>query len=363
MTVPSYDFRRIVTASNKPLYDHGSVDTAYVIDDYPAGFKARCKMRVWLEFKPKQGWRLVQQTSDKWYPGEEPASDAQLRWNKPKAGTYYLLGACMYLDAQGHVQVAVVGPYDKPAKVLEFVKHYPKADFNSIKAWVLKQFVYIKAKLLGNVAFTVNNEVKPWSDHELGEFRKDLAEWAEVAKAVDLKVSAEIQDLIDGKIESKQIDPAAWKVQQQLRQEQLEAEKAKEVERTPGALNRAKFIEYLESLVKLDGRTLKIDSSRDTDQMFINFINLPKGEGGHGGAEAENNRQMYHIQGFDRKDSDKPVAKLKIELAVNHLGGYGPDRGKSNLRGKTGAPAKIAEYLAAHINKMVKEFEPKRTHS
>src|SRR5262252_4683243 len=118
MTSPSYDFR-VITASKKPLYGHESPETAYVIDDYPSGFKARCKMRVWLEHKPKQGWRLVEQTSEKWYPGQEPGKDQQLRWNKPKASTYWLLGGAMYLDGQGHVQSAAVGQYSKPAAILE----------------------------------------------------------------------------------------------------------------------------------------------------------------------------------------------------------------------------------------------------
>src|SRR5262245_36847764 len=99
----TYDFR-FRAASKKPLYGHTSPETAYGIDDYPSGFKARCRKRVWLEFKAKQGWRLVSQTSEKWYPGEEPDKGKELRWNKQDASTYLNVAACMYLDAQDYVQ-------------------------------------------------------------------------------------------------------------------------------------------------------------------------------------------------------------------------------------------------------------------
>ena len=361
----TYDFR-IRIASKKPLYGHASPDTAYVIDDYPSGFKARCRKRVWLEFKARQGWRLVEQTSDKWYPGEEPAKDAVLRWNKPKASTYALLGGCMYQDEQDHIEWAQLSGYAKPSQVLEFVKEFRQADFGMIKVFTAKQFAYIKAKMLGRLALTVNDKLIPWSDRELGEARKDLEIWAEVAKAVGINVPADIRDLIDGKIEAQQIDPDAFNAQRKLREEEAAAAQAEEVARTPGALSYKGFIEYLESKADLKGRVLSIrDRAHASTMLYINFFNLPEADvraNRGGGAEAENNRQMYRVEGFDKKDVDKPVAKVKVELTLDMLG-RGPDRAKTKLRAKSGPPAKIAEYLAAHISKMVKEIEPRHTHA
>src|SRR5262252_10419973 len=85
----------------------------------PLGFQGALQDAGVARAQAQQGWRLVEQTSEKWYPGQEPGKDQQLRWNKPKASTYWLLGGAMYLDGQGHVQSAAVGQYSKPAAILE----------------------------------------------------------------------------------------------------------------------------------------------------------------------------------------------------------------------------------------------------
>lgn len=80
------------------LKNHVSAETAYVVDDYPYGFRLRCKIRYWLDVDKchRHGIRLMSQTSNPKKPG--------LVWNKPKASTYCRFGGCMYLDADGHVQ-------------------------------------------------------------------------------------------------------------------------------------------------------------------------------------------------------------------------------------------------------------------
>lgn len=65
-----------------PTSLYTSAETAFVIPDYPYGFRLRCQKRVWIE-RNKKGCRLVEQTSN-------PKKTA-LVWNKPKAGTYSLL--------------------------------------------------------------------------------------------------------------------------------------------------------------------------------------------------------------------------------------------------------------------------------
>lgn len=69
-----------------------NAETAFVQPDYPYGARLRCKRRNWLEFKAKQGFRYVSQTSDPKVPaGVE-------RWNKPKAGTYTFLSVLVLTD-------------------------------------------------------------------------------------------------------------------------------------------------------------------------------------------------------------------------------------------------------------------------
>jgi hypothetical protein len=352
-----YDFRK-TASTRKPLYGHDSMQNAYIVDDYPAGFRARCRMRVWLEYKPKQGYRLVEQTSEKWYPGEEPSGNAGLRWNKPKASTYVPIAACMFLDENDHVQWAVLGFGSNPDKVYEFIRDFPKADRMGIKALVIQQLSYIKGKLEGRLVFVMNDNPQPWSDHELGEARNSLEEWAEVAHQIGLKVPESIQNLIDGKVAPQKVDPEEFKAEQKKREDDAKARLTEEAKNTPGALSRAQFIERLQSKVKMNGRVLNVSPDRgDYSDLFVNLYNASEADA-HG-ADAENNRQAFVIEGFDRKDQDQAVVKVKVSLRLNHIGGDRAGREKSNMRAKTGTPAKIADYLAEHISRIVSEFEPR----
>jgi hypothetical protein len=85
------------------LSGHISPDTAFLVDDYPYGFRLRCKMRYWLEFNKTHGVRLFSQTSN--------PKKAGLVWNKPKASTYCRFAGAMYLDDNNHVQWAGLTEY------------------------------------------------------------------------------------------------------------------------------------------------------------------------------------------------------------------------------------------------------------
>lgn len=77
---------------------HTSPETAYIIEDYPFGFRLRCKMRVWIESDKKKGMRVVRQTTDPRKAGEF--------WNAPKKSTYDTLKV-LYIDSDtGHIESA-----------------------------------------------------------------------------------------------------------------------------------------------------------------------------------------------------------------------------------------------------------------
>ena len=78
----------------KQLSGHVSQETAYVVDDYPYGFRLRCKIRYWIESNTN-GERFWSQTTNPKKAGEV--------WNKPKASTYSGI-LVMGLDEVGHVQ-------------------------------------------------------------------------------------------------------------------------------------------------------------------------------------------------------------------------------------------------------------------
>lgn len=87
----------------KHLIGHTSPETAFVVEDYPYGFRLRCKIRYWLEYKKGFGYRLVSQTTN-------PKLSSEV-WNKPKASTYAPLAVMVQLppNDKGHCEVSWVG--------------------------------------------------------------------------------------------------------------------------------------------------------------------------------------------------------------------------------------------------------------
>jgi hypothetical protein len=88
----------------KPLTGHVSPETAYVVDDYPYGFKLRCRIRYWLEHAPKKGFRFCSQTTNPKVEGREV-------WNAPKKSTYMMM-AVMGTNDEGHVTWTGCSIYD-----------------------------------------------------------------------------------------------------------------------------------------------------------------------------------------------------------------------------------------------------------
>ncbi len=106
------------------LIGHTSPETAFVVEDYPYGFRLRCKIRYWLEYKRGNGYRLVSQTTN------PKRTDAEV-WNKPKASTYSELGVMLQLapNDKGIREVTWTGlnVYTVAEDLEEFVAAYGEA--------------------------------------------------------------------------------------------------------------------------------------------------------------------------------------------------------------------------------------------
>lgn len=140
------------------LVGHDSPETAYVVDDYPYGFRLRTKIRYWIETNKRKGQRFVSQTVNPKYTDREI-------WNKPKASTYSTL-MVMYLDEKGHVHQDGVGMYsmseldnfierhggeDAPA----FADTYRQSTIRGLRAAI---------KRMEGVTWTVTTrEIDPWA--------------------------------------------------------------------------------------------------------------------------------------------------------------------------------------------------------
>ena len=83
----------------KQLTGHTTEETAFVVDDYPYGFKLRTTIRFWIE-TTKAGQRSVAQTKN-------PKNG---RWNTPKKSTYAPIKV-MGLNEKGHVDFDGISEY------------------------------------------------------------------------------------------------------------------------------------------------------------------------------------------------------------------------------------------------------------
>lgn len=108
----------------KQIFGHTSPETAYVVDDYPYGFRLRTKIRYWVETKKNFGQRFVSQTLN-------PKTD---KWNKPKTGNYHqvaILGLSEKPETLGHVTFAALSNYDEADTIEAFAKLYKLDEYQS----------------------------------------------------------------------------------------------------------------------------------------------------------------------------------------------------------------------------------------
>ena len=121
------------------LKGHVSPETAYVIADYPYGFRLRCAKRYWLDCDERRGVRLMSQTSNPKRPG-------LLVWNAVKASVYCRFGGAMYLDEDGHVQWSGLTEYSSAADCLAWRETYgagvPEPAREMLSRWVAAKVAY-----------------------------------------------------------------------------------------------------------------------------------------------------------------------------------------------------------------------------
>ena len=148
------DYRASIAATAERgdvLDGHTSPETAYLVDDYPYGFRLRCQIRYWLEHKPRHGFRLVSQTTNPKRPS--------LVWNKPKAGTYHAC-AVMVLDDEGHVHLHTIEPggWSEWETVDAFEEHYAAALTDAHREAIRFIRATIKAGKVLTVTVTTNSD-------------------------------------------------------------------------------------------------------------------------------------------------------------------------------------------------------------
>jgi hypothetical protein len=152
----------------KLLFNHTSPETAYLVDDYPYGFRLRCKIRYWLEYKKNKGFRLVSQTTNpkfRFSRTDEAGVSGRIPieiWNKPKASTYARFGAAMYLNEDNHVTWAGLTEYAGLKETLSWLETYggavPEVGRETLKIVFAKRLAYEGAKQRGEISITCGEE-------------------------------------------------------------------------------------------------------------------------------------------------------------------------------------------------------------
>jgi len=163
--------KELVAGVVEPLYGHTDENSAYVVDDYPYGFRLRTKIRYWMESSSK-GWRFVSQTLNPKTQG----------WNAPKKSTYSLLAGAMFLDEKGHVEWEGLSGYGDADEALEFAKQFPQADLSKLKKESEAKVAFLSQLLSGERVLTLNGVRQPLTEQDTQRYQKDVEAWKTVAQ-------------------------------------------------------------------------------------------------------------------------------------------------------------------------------------
>jgi hypothetical protein len=125
------------------LAGHTSPDTAFVVDDFPYGFRLRTKIRYWIETKKGFGQRFCSQTLN-------PKTG---NWNKPKAGNYHVIAVMTRNPINGYVDYETLqsGGWSKEEQIQDFETRRASA----LGEYELKAIRYIRATNKANEMITV----------------------------------------------------------------------------------------------------------------------------------------------------------------------------------------------------------------
>ena len=126
------------------LYGHTSQETAYLVQDYPWGFRLRTQIRYWIESKEAKngGQRFCSQTIN-------PKTGV---WCAPKKSTYSTIEV-MYLNENNHVKMTALRFNDSEEAINKF-KDIHLEHLDSFQRNQLKELIAYEA-VMKNVTWTI----------------------------------------------------------------------------------------------------------------------------------------------------------------------------------------------------------------
>ncbi len=136
-----------------------SAETAYIVNDYPYGFRLRCKIRYWLE-TTSRGTRFCSQTTN-------PKKGD--KWNAPKKSTYMNVGV-MFVDENNHIQWNGVSPGSSEDQIARFAADYASVLTERDQKELQTMRVYARAA--SKITYEVHADGTPQSDTEVKDIQR-----------------------------------------------------------------------------------------------------------------------------------------------------------------------------------------------
>lgn len=172
----------------EPLRGHTDEETAYVVDDYPYGYRLRTEIRYWIE-TTKRGDRFVSQTLN-------PKTG---RWNKPKRSTYTGVAA-LIVNGDGHVKWTGInfncGTTEKgsgPAAVESFLEWFGKDHLSDLQRKKIAEILGYE-RTMEKVTWSVKPAATDPEERELERIRQKRSE-AELGQVLSVRTRLAERDL------------------------------------------------------------------------------------------------------------------------------------------------------------------------
>jgi hypothetical protein len=149
------------TQKKKYLYEHTSQESAYVVEDYPWGFRLRTTIRYWIETKQaKNGGQRF---------GSQTINPKTGRWCAPKYSTYSPI-MIMFLNEDDHIKYICCSHNDEEESVnkfkethLAYLTDFQKEQLKEIVAYteVMKHVTWtVKPSSVGPVSLFSNDPIE-----------------------------------------------------------------------------------------------------------------------------------------------------------------------------------------------------------
>lgn len=174
------------TNSRKYLYNHTNQENAYLVNDYPWGFRLRTQIRYWIESKANHGQRFASQTIN-------PKTG---KWCAPKYSTYSPI-VIMFLDENQHVNFESLRMNDTEEHINNFKNRHIE-NLTDFQKYQLKEIIgysnvmkHVKFEIKSRTSFSLFSK-DPEEVAKREAFKKEREEEEKEQEIIKRKINAAI---------------------------------------------------------------------------------------------------------------------------------------------------------------------------